>query len=213
MESEKVSEIFGKPNEDGWLTLYDNSVFILSIDCRVQYLWLLNNFTWEMDEGFKIGTSKSDIRASLGEPDNQRESNEKLRLDAMDTYCIEYNEEEVYTMQFTYDSNSLVKSIAAFLDIPNDKKLGTVTFQESGTGNAILDNGNLANMGVLDITHSGSGRFSVRAYDDKGNKKILVDTQGKYSGRLAVPDFHPYSLDIAADGEWTVVSRFSGKIN
>lgn len=209
MEGEKVTEIFGKQNEDGWLTLYDNSVFILSVDGRVQYLWLLNNFSWETDEGFTKGTSKSDIRDFFGEPNSQRGANEKLNLDAMDTYVFEDDSGELYSMQLTYDTDSTLKSVAVFLDIPDDKQLGTVTFQESGTGDTTLDGVSGANIGVLDITHNGSGKFYVRAYDDKGNEKVMVDTQGKYSGQIAVPDFHPFSLVIAAEGEWTVVSRYS----
>jgi len=88
---------------------------------------------------------------------------------------------------------------------------GTITCQKSGTGNAALEGVSGANKGVLDITHNGSGKFYVRAYDDKGNEKILVDTQGGYSGKLTVPGFYPFSLDITADGEWTVTARFSSR--
>jgi len=101
MESAKVSEIFGKPNEDGWTTLYD-TVFITSIEGRAALLMFGGDFSWKTSEGFTKGTPKSEIRKSYGEPDEERKAISKY-IEAMDTYIIEYNEDTSYILQFTYD--------------------------------------------------------------------------------------------------------------
>ena len=83
------------------------------------------------------------------------------------------------------------------------KVQGNIYLQESGSGNAVLKDLQMS-VGYIDITHDGTGTFKVRAYDDKGNEKIMVNTKGKYTGRLAIPDFKLYSLEITTDGNWTV---------
>lgn len=54
----------------------------------------------------------------------------------------------------------------------------------------------------LHLTHSGSSNFAVHQYDTEGNRELLVNEIGSYSGYVLPQGHGPYILEITADGPW-----------
>lgn len=65
------------------------------------------------------------------------------------------------------------------------------------------------------ITHDGASNFVIYLHDDEGNRDLLVNEIGEYSGTILVPvgdDLFdnspgPATLEIKADGSWTIRER------
>lgn len=197
MSGSEVTRIFKQPNKDGWNTCYDNAVYILSTDGKVTFFNFLNA-SWKAAEGIAIGTAKSDVRALFGDPAETRQL-DPTNNTTIETYHFIYDK-TAYEMEFMYHDDTTVSAITAFTGNSNADAIGTITYQQSGAGDMVLPDVRSSGS-TLDITHRGDGNFTVRAYDDKGHEKLLVNTSGHYTGRLIGPDFYPCSLEITTNGE------------
>lgn len=81
-----------------------------------------------------------------------------------------------------------------------------VTFQ--GRGDAVIECGDLSDYTKVRLAHSGSRNFIVWPYDgDNDRHCLLVNEIGAYKGTVKW-DRRTRSLEITADGSWTItVSR------
>jgi hypothetical protein len=55
------------------------------------------------------------------------------------------------------------------------------------------------------FTHDGSSNFAVWAYDDSGERDLLVNTIGPYDGWRPIFNDGVYFFEITADGNWGMV--------
>ena len=76
----------------------------------------------------------------------------------------------------------------------------------SGSGDYVLSNIEMPkSVYTAHITHSGSRNFAIWAYSNNNtDKDLLVNTIGNYDGVVLLPQDTPISLNISADGAWTV---------
>ncbi len=58
-------------------------------------------------------------------------------------------------------------------------------------------------LSVVRFTHKGASNFAVWIYQD-GDKDLLVNTIGSYSGTRPIFKDAPAYFDITADGAWTI---------
>ncbi len=92
----------------------------------------------------------------------------------------------------------------------------------SGSGDAVVSGIELDDDAfyILHMTHSGYSNFIVHAYGADGDKDLLVNEIGNYSGVILIDSESPIMLNVEADGKWTYnilelasfdISDFSGK--
>ena len=77
----------------------------------------------------------------------------------------------------------------------------------SGYGDGVVTNIDVPDINgkfwVMHITHTGSGVFTVDAYDSDGEEEYLVTNYGAYDGVVLITSPFPITLNIKADGNWT----------
>ena len=91
-----------------------------------------------------------------------------------------------------------------------DETFGTFeTLTQSGTGDSVITLPAEAWFGIVSSTHDGSANFAIVVLDadNQSTGELLVNTVGAYSGAAAYGAMSladPVSLQITADGAWTV---------
>lgn len=83
----------------------------------------------------------------------------------------------------------------------------TNNFVASGTGDYVAEGLEVNEYGILNISHSGSSNFAIWLYDQNNRRNLLVNTIGDYDGSVLVDHTGTYTLEIKADGNWSINSQ------
>lgn len=83
----------------------------------------------------------------------------------------------------------------------------TNNLKASGTGDYVAEGLEVNEYGILNISHNGSRNFCVWIYDQNDRKDLLVNTIGNYNGAVLVNGTGSYTLEIKADGNWSIESQ------
>lgn len=74
----------------------------------------------------------------------------------------------------------------------------------SGNGDMVIKDVECSADAYVDVTHDGEHNIVVRAYYYDQDSNLLVNEIGTYSGRVYLGNAGRYTLEIQADGNWTI---------
>lgn len=104
------------------------------------------------------------------------------------------------------ESSTLEHSIQESSKLEPYNPTSTNGFSATGSGDYVADGLEVTEYGILNISHSGERNFVVWAYDNEGNKELLVNKIGAYNGTVLLSHSGTYQLEIKADGNWSIQS-------
>ena len=194
----------GESIDNNWYyTVEDGSVTAASMSDTIILLNFTGNFNYSLDGCISKESTMDDITKIFGEPDR---TSDKIPPSNPMQYLAYYDLDDSGMLIFTMNTDDKIMSIQAGNTTDDFSSIeGAVYEQISGTGDMVYESIR-GNVGCLEITYTGDSGIRITVVDDGGIEHILVDSQSDHSGRIMIPDFYPYGMNIEGDGNWTIKS-------
>ena len=144
-------------------------------------------------------------------------------LSLSNTQCEDFNnyendiikQIEIPEIETTVEEETTIKPTEKATEKPTEKatekksienNTSTGGFYANGSGDYVANGLKVEGYGILHVSYSGSGNFSVISYEGDEYDKLLVNEIGNYSGDVLIDHAGTFNLEISGEGSWNITS-------